>query len=56
MRKMCQLLQFVTWDRSFYHIDRRTYFADVVKASVEEFDRVDVVVARYENFEKFERN
>ena len=32
-------------------MDRRTYFADVVKASFEEFERVDVVVASYENFE-----
>ena len=30
-------------------MDRRTYFADVVKASCEEFERVDVVVASYEN-------
>ena len=37
-------------------MDRRTYFADVVKASCEEFERVDVVVASYENFENFERN
>ena len=36
-------------------MDRRTYFADVVKASFEEFERVDVVVASYENFENFER-
>ena len=35
-------------------MDRRTYFADVVKASFEEFERVDVVVASYENFENFE--
>ena len=35
-------------------MDRRTYFADVVKASCEEFERVDVVVASYENFENFE--
>ena len=35
-------------------MDRRTYFADVVKASGEEFERVDVVVASYENFENFE--
>ena len=34
-------------------MDRRTYFADVVKASCEEFERVDVVVASYENFENF---
>lgn len=33
-------------------MDRRTYFADVVKASGEEFERVDVVVASYENFER----
>ena len=32
-------------------MDRRTYFADVVKASWEEFER-DVVVASYENFER----
>ena len=37
-------------------MDRRTYFADVVKASFEDFERVDVVVASYENFENFERN
>ena len=40
-------------------MDRRTYFADVVKASCEEVERVDVVVASYEtfeNFENFERN
>ena len=48
---MCQLQQFVTWDRSFCHMDRRTYFADVVKASGEEFERVDIV-ASYENFER----
>ena len=36
-------------------MDRRTYFADVVKASGEEFERVDVV-ASYENVENFERN
>ena len=52
MLKMCQLQQFVTWDRSFCHMDRRTYFADVLKASFEEFERVDVVVASYENFER----
>ena len=33
-------------------MDRRTYFAGVVKASGEEFERVDVVVASYENFER----
>ena len=33
-------------------MDRRTYFADVLKASFGEFERVDVVVARYENFER----
>ena len=33
-------------------MDRRTYFADVVKASFEDFERVDVVVASYENFER----
>ena len=32
-------------------MDRRTYFADVVKASGEEFERVDIV-ASYENFER----
>ena len=32
-------------------MDRRTYFADVHKASFEKFERVDVVVASYENFE-----
>ena len=37
-------------------MDQRTYFADVVKASGEEFERVEVVVASYENFENFERN
>ena len=37
-------------------MDRRTYFADVLKASFEEFERVDVVVASYENVENFERN
>ena len=31
-------------------MDRRTYFADVVKASCEEFERVDVVVTSYESF------
>ena len=31
------------WDQSFRHMDRRTFFADVVKAS-------------NENFENFERN
>ena len=40
--------KFVTWDRSFCHMDRRTYFADVVKASCEELKRVDVAVASYE--------
>ena len=37
-------------------MDRRTYFADVVKSSFENFaiERVDVVVASYENFENFE--
>ena len=35
-------------------MDRRTYFADVVKASFENFERVDVVVASYENFENLE--
>ena len=34
-------------------MDRRTYFADVVfKASFEKFERVDVVVAIYENFKR----
>ena len=33
-------------------MDRRTYFADVVKASGKEFESVDVVVASYENFER----
>ena len=33
-------------------MDRRTYFADVVKAKGVEFKRVDVVVASYENFER----
>ena len=33
-------------------MDRRTYFADVLKASFEEFERVDVLVASYENFER----
>ena len=33
-------------------MDRRTYFADVLKASFEEFECVDVVVASYENFER----
>ena len=37
-------------------MDRRTFFADVVKASFEDFARVDVVEASYENFEKVERN
>ena len=32
-------------------MDRRTYFADVVKASGEEFERVDIL-ASYENFER----
>ena len=44
MRKMCQLQQFVTWDRSFRHMDRRTCFLDVVKASFEDFERANVVV------------
>ena len=35
-------------------MERRTYFADVVKASCEEVERVDAVVASYENFENFE--
>ena len=52
MRKMCQLKQFVTWDRSFCHIDRRTFFADVVKARFEDFERADVVEASYQNFER----
>ena len=29
----------VTWDRSFCHIDRRSFVADVVKASLEDFER-----------------
>ena len=33
-------------------MDRRTYFSDVVKASCEDFERVDVVVVSYENFER----
>ena len=34
-------------------MDRRTYFAEVLnKASFEEFERADVVVASYENFER----
>ena len=33
-------------------MDRRPYFADVLKAIFEEFERVDVVVASYENFER----
>ena len=41
---------FVTWDRSFFHMDRRTFFADV-KASFEDFERADVVEANYENLE-----
>ena len=32
-------------------MDRRTFFADVVKASFEDFERADVVEASYENFE-----
>ena len=45
------------WDRSFRHmVDRRTFLAHVVKASFEDFERADVVEARYENFENFERN
>ena len=37
-------------------MDRRTYFADVVKPSFENFaiERVDVVVASYENFESIQ--
>ena len=31
---------------------RRTFFADVVKASFEDFERADVVEASYENFER----
>ena len=37
-------------------MDRRTFFADVVKASFEDFERADIVEASYENFENFERN
>ena len=37
-------------------MDRRTFFADVVKASLEDFERVDVVEASYENFKNVERN
>ena len=33
-------------------MDRRTCFADVVKASFEDFERADVVEASYENFER----
>jgi len=32
-------------------MDRRTFFAVVVKASFEDFERADVVEASYENFE-----
>ena len=32
-------------------MDRRTFFADVVKASFEDFERADVE-ASYENFER----
>ena len=33
-------------------MDRRTCFADVVKASFEDFERADVLEASYENFER----
>ena len=33
-------------------MDRWTFFADVVKASFEDFERADVVEASYENFER----
>ena len=33
-------------------MDRRTFFADVVKASFEDFESVYVVEASYENFER----
>ena len=38
------------------HMDRRTFFADVVKASFEDFEGADIVEASYENFENFKRN
>ena len=34
------------------HMDRRTFFADVVKVSFEDFERADVVEASCENFER----
>ena len=34
---------------------RRTFFADVVKPSFDDFERADVVEASYENFENLER-
>ena len=33
-------------------MDRRTCFADDVRASFEDFERADVVEASYENFER----
>ena len=33
-------------------MDRWTLFADVVKASFEDFERADVVEASYKNFER----
>ena len=45
-------MSIVTWDRSFCHIDRRSFVADVVKASLEDFEGADVVEASYENFER----
>ena len=33
-------------------MDRRTCFADDVKASFEDFERAEVVEASYENFER----
>ena len=44
------------WDRSFRHMDRRPFFAGVVKASSEDFEHADVVETSYENFENFGRN
>ena len=44
------------WDRSFRHKYRRMFFADVIMASSEDFERADVVEASYENFENFKRN
>ena len=42
----------MTWDRSFCNIDRRPFVADVVKTSLEDFERAEVVEASYENFER----